>query len=245
MDRRDFLKMGGLLTVGAACAYGLPLLTLDKSHAALGKRASAKNKWGMVVDVKRCQPGCNACVEACRKENNLALHGDKRWDIHWIRKVSVQRKFPEGSPELHLPLMCNHCDHPPCVTVCPVKASYKRADGIVLVDHHRCIGCRYCIIACPYNARFFNYKENPDWPNKDSPKRRHGVSESCTFCAHLVDKHKKPACVAACENRNANALAFGNLKDPDSDVSRLIASNQVRGIREDLGTKPKVFYIGL
>jgi len=199
----------------------------------------------MVIDLKRCPPDCNACMEACRRENNTALHGDKRWYIHFIKKVNIKRpEFPK-STEKAVPLLCNHCEHPPCVKVCPVKASYKRDDGIVIVDHHRCIGCRYCLIACPYNARYFNFKHPPEWPNKDYPQRMHGVSESCTFCAHLVDQGKQPACVEACARINNKALSFGNLNDPKSSVSRLMARNPVRGIREDLGTSPKVFYIGL
>lgn len=245
MDRRDFLKNCALLSAGTALACGMPLLPACLSHAANGKRSSARRKWGMVIDLNKCLPDCNACLEACRKENNVALHGDKRWDIHWIRKVKIKGKHPASSVEKSVPLLCNHCEHPPCVKVCPVKASYKRDDGIVIVDHHRCIGCRYCLIACPYNARYFNFKGNSQWPNRDYPKRMHGVSESCTFCAHLVDQGKKPACVDACERIKHEALVFGDLNDPDSDVSRLIAGNFARGIREDLGTKPKVYYIGL
>jgi len=253
MDRRDFLKAGGILSVGKAFFYGLPLLPIFRSHAASGKGltttsrkgSTAKLRWGMVIDLKRCLPGCNACLEACRRENNVAFHGDTRWDIHLIRKVKIRRKNPVGSPERDVLLLCNHCDDPPCAQVCPVKATYKRDDGIVIVDYHRCIGCRYCMTACPYNARYFNYKENHEWPNKDYPQRAHGVPESCNFCAHLLDKGKRPACVEACERINSKALVFGNLNDPDSDVSRMVSNNPVRGIREDLGTKPKVYYIGL
>ena len=101
------------------------------------------------------------------------------------------------------------------------------------------------MIACPYNARHFNYKENDEWPNKDQPKSSHGVPQSCTFCAHRLDRGKTPACVEACERMKARALVFGDLNDPDSEVARLVSSKPVRGLREDLGTKPKVYYIGL
>ena len=252
MDRREFLKAGAVLSAGNACGYAVPLLTASELNAADGtggtKGSSTKPKWGMVIDVGKCVPGCNRCMAACKNENNLAVYGNQKWDIRWIRKVNVKRTHPAGSKEKSLPLLCNHCEHPPCVLVCPVKASYKRDDGIVIVDYHRCIGCRYCLIACPYNARYFNYKENDNWPNKDYPKRMHGVSESCTFCAHLVDKATAkgekpvPACVAACKEK---ALVFGNLNDPDSEISALIASGAARGLREDLGTEPKVYYIGL
>ncbi len=245
MDRRAFIKTGGMLLAGATSAFGLPLLAATNSSIANPTGSSARRKWGMVIDLNRCLSECSACLEACRKENNVAFHGDKRWDIHWIRKVRIRRKHSAGSTEKSVILLCNHCENPPCVQVCTVKASYKRDDGIVIVDHHRCIGCRYCVIACPYNARYFNFKENREWHNKNYPKRMHGVAESCHFCAHLVDKGKKPACVDACERINIKALVFGNLNDPASDISLLMAGNPTRGIREDLGTKPKVHYIGL
>jgi molybdopterin-containing oxidoreductase family iron-sulfur binding subunit len=184
-------------------------------------------------------------MNACRKENNVALHGDPRWDIHWIRKVGIKEKDSPDSAEKSVPLLCNHCEDPPCAQVCPVQATYKREDGIVIVDHHRCIGCRYCMIACPYNARYFNYKDNPDWPNKDFPKRSHGVAESCNFCAHLVDQGEKPACVQACEKIDAKALCFGDLNDSGSEVSQLVANTPTKRLREDLGTQPKVYYVGL
>ncbi len=246
MDRRDFLKVaGGTFLAGASCVYAFRFLTKSILSGTSEDSPLIGLKWGMVIDLNRCREDCTACLDACRHENNVAFHGDERWDIHWIRKSNFKRKFPASSIEISVPLLCNHCEDPPCVQVCPTGASYKRDDGIVIVDYHRCIGCRYCIIACPYNARYFNFKENHEWPNKDFPKRIHGVSESCTFCAHLLDKSKKPACVDACEKTEARALIFGNLNDPDSDISRLIANNHVRGIREDLGTKPKVYYIGL
>ena len=199
----------------------------------------------MVIDLRKCAEGCDACLEACRRENNVALVGDQRYDIHWIRKVRVREKGGHGSSERSVILLCNHCDNPPCAQVCPVQATYKREDGIVIVDHHRCIGCRYCMIACPYNARYFNFMENPDWPNPDHPKRSHGVTESCTFCSHLLDQGKRPACVEACARVGAHAIQVGDLNLPDSDVSLLIASNPTKRLREDLGTEPKVYYIGL
>jgi len=200
----------------------------------------------MVIDLTRCRSGCTACLDACREENNVAFFGDQRWDVHWIRKVEIRAKEEvEGPQQKSVLLMCNHCDDPPCAQVCPVQATYKREDGIVLVDHHRCIGCRYCMIACPYNARYFNFRENEDWPNREYPKRSHGVAESCNFCAHLVDQMKLPACVQACQAAGAGALVFGDLNDPDSEAARLVAERSTKRLREDLGTQPKVYYIGL
>ncbi len=246
MDRREFLKTGGILSAGTVCASTLPLLPICASKTASVEESSDGCKYGMVIDLRKCKADCTACIEACRKENNVALHGNKRWDVHLIRKVTVQRVYPVRAKEQKsVPLLCNQCDEPPCAQACPVQATYKRPDGIVIVDQHRCIGCRYCMIACPYNARYFNYKEADDWPNKDQPRSMHGVPESCNFCAHRLDRGEKPACVEACEKSGAGAIVVGNLNDPGSEVSRLIVNNSVKGIREDLGTKPKVYYIGL
>jgi molybdopterin-containing oxidoreductase family iron-sulfur binding subunit len=199
----------------------------------------------MVIDLNKCIPECTACLDACREQNNVPLHGDKRWDIHWIRKVTIKNKEVADSTEKSVLLLCNHCENPPCAQVCPVQATYKRDDGIVICDSHRCIGCRYCVVACPYNARYFNYKENPEWPNKDYPKRSHGVTEACNFCAPIVDAGGRPKCVEVCETIGARALIFGDLHDPSSEVSRLVSSGSAKGLREDLGTRPKVFYIGV
>jgi molybdopterin-containing oxidoreductase family iron-sulfur binding subunit len=245
MDRRDFIKVaGGSLLAGTSCAYAFRFLT-DTFGVKAGDIPASALRWGMVVDLTRCRPGCTACMEACRVENNVALHGDKQWDNHWIRKVKLKAKHDAESEEKDVLLLCNHCDNPPCAQVCPVQATYKRDDGIVIVDHHRCIGCRYCMIACPYNARQFNFKDNEDWTNKQQPKRSHGVAEACTLCAHRLDVGGLPACVEACQNVGATALFVGDLNDPASEVSGLVATRAVKRIRPDLGTEPKVYYIGL
>jgi molybdopterin-containing oxidoreductase family iron-sulfur binding subunit len=198
----------------------------------------------MVIDVSKCDGGCTACVEACRKENNVALHGDPKLDIHWIRKAKISRRV-ENATEISAPLLCNHCDNPPCALVCPVQATYQRKDGIVICDKHRCIGCRYCLIACPYNMRMFNFKSNHDWQSRTYPIRAHGVSESCHFCSHRLDRGMQPACVEACKQMGGGAMVFGDLNDSESEVAKVVASRRVRGLREDLGLNPKVFYIGL
>jgi molybdopterin-containing oxidoreductase family iron-sulfur binding subunit len=245
MKRRDFLRTGGLFLVGANCAYGLRVLSRPGSADAATGGAAGMRRWGMVIDLNKCSENCSACTKACRAENNTALFGDERYDIHWIRKVKIRSKDEEHPIEKSVPLLCNHCDDPPCALVCPVQATYKRFDGIVIVDKHRCIGCRYCMVACPYNARFFNYRENHDWPNQDYPKRSHGVAESCHFCAHRLDAGERPACVEECRQNQTGALVVGDLNDPKSEISRLIAANPVRRLRPQLGTEPKVFYIGL
>jgi tetrathionate reductase subunit B len=244
LGRRDFLKMGGAVTAGAAAAYGLPLYAVSKAYAGDEAVDLSGKRWGMVIDARKCREDCTACVDACRNENNVAFFGDPDIDIYWIRKAKISRKS-RNAKAITAPLLCNHCDDPPCALVCPVKATYKRKDGIVIVDKHRCIGCRYCLIACPYNMRMFNFKENHEWHNPKVPKRMHGVSESCNFCFHRVDKGMEPACVEACKKANQGAIVFGDLNDPSSEVSTLIADNMVHALREDLGTKPKIFYVGL
>jgi molybdopterin-containing oxidoreductase family iron-sulfur binding subunit len=249
MNRREFLKVaGGVALTGASSAYAVRILTTSAWEGSGADSPTSGRRWGMVIDLGRCREDCTACTEACRQENNVAHHDDERWDIHWIRKARLEHTGDAdeaGEDGKQVLLLCNHCDNPPCAQVCPVQATYKRDDGIVIVDHHRCIGCRYCMIACPYNARFFNFKEDEDWPNKEFPKRSHGVAEACTLCAHRLEVGRKPACVEACETAGASALCVGDLDDPESDVSRLIAGNSVKRLREDLGTEPKVYYIGL
>ena len=245
MDRRNLLKAGGILLGAPAMACGTRALGLEQSSSAADHGTDGR-RWGMAIDVTQCDEDCTACLDACRLENNLAEPVNDATDIHFIRKVSFRRKRREEAAEVTVPLMCNHCDNPPCVTVCPVEASYQRPDGIVMCDAHRCIGCRYCLIACPYNARQFLYIENHTEPtNPAFPKRSHGVSTACSLCAQLVDRGEQPACVTACERAGGGAFVFGDLNDPDSDISRLVAANQARGLREDLGTHPKVYYIGL
>lgn len=246
MDRRKVLKAGGLLLGAPACACALPAFGGERSGAQHG---SDVPHWGMVVDVTKCREGdgCDACITTCRVENNLPPLENPATDIHFIRKVNIRRKHAENAVETTVPLLCNHCDNPPCVQVCPVRASFQRADGIVMCDPHRCIGCRYCLIACPYNARYFVYggSHDEEQSNPTLAKRSHGVSTACNFCAHRVDEGGTPACVEACRQEGGGALVFGDLNDPDSEISRLVAANKARGLREDLGTHPKVYYIGL
>jgi molybdopterin-containing oxidoreductase family iron-sulfur binding subunit len=243
LDRRALLKAGGILLGVPACGCGLPVFGFEADDAASDPR---RPRWGMAIDVTKCDQDCSACASACRRENNLPPLSDETTDVHFIRKVSVRDEHAEGGAELSVPLLCNHCDNPPCVQVCPVRASYQRPDGIVMCDPHRCIGCRYCLIACPYDARQFMYVGNDTEPtNPNLPKRSHGVSTACSFCAHLVDRGEQPACVTACEQAGHGALVFGDLNDPDSEISRLVAGGRARGLREDLGTEPKVYYTGL
>jgi len=246
MNRRDALKLaGGSFLAAASCGYAFRLITAADTAEIDDEGSSKGKKYGMVIDLTKCKSDCTACVDACRNENNVAHFDDPRWDVHWIRKVKLKSKDDETAEKKTMLLLCNHCDRPPCAQVCPVQATYKRDDGIVIVDHHRCIGCRYCMIACPYNARFFNFKDNQEWINKDYPKRSHGVAEACTLCAHRLERGRLPACVEACKKTGADAIQVGDMNDPESNVAKLIDTHAVKRIREDLGTEPKVHYIGL
>jgi len=229
-------------------------------------------QWGMVIDLDKCI-GCQACSIACKSENNVPYGSPdeqkRRTDIFWHKVIAVSKgEYPTANIEI-IPMPCMHCDSPPCVTVCPAKATYKREDGIVMQNLRRCIGCKYCLVACPYGARSFNYKEQeeeeyqrPDLPadlgldNKADigpwpfPHRTHGVVEKCTFCFHRIDQGIEegkeigvevvPACVEACPS---GARFFGDLSDPESAVSKLLASRDSFKLREDMSTKPKVSYL--
>lgn len=211
-SRRKFLKG---VAAGAAASAVVP------SEAAERPRGDPRQRWGMVVDLRRCI-GCQACTVACGAENRTPL-GSYR------TLVSAYEIDDGGLPRRAvLPRLCNHCEDPPCIPVCPVGATFQRADGMVLVDNTRCVGCGYCVQACPYDARFINEET--------------GTADKCTFCAHRVDAGLLPACVETCVG---GARVFGDLKDPKSAVSRLIAEHSVDRLNEHAGTEPQVRYIGL
>ena len=232
-QRRDFLKTS--LGV-AAVAIAPGMLLFDVAH---GKPESlgGKVRWGMLIDTAQCKKGCSDCVTACNKENGLS-GGTLPTDSQWIRKIEI--RDASSGREVSLPMMCQHCEHPPCVDVCPTAASFKRADGIVLVDKHRCIGCRYCMMACPYKARSFVHEplhdQNPDVP------RGKGTVEACTLCVHRVDQGMQPACAEACPNQ---AILFGDLNDPASEIASKIRSVATAQVRADLRLNTGIRYQGL
>ncbi|MBI4665853.1 MAG: 4Fe-4S dicluster domain-containing protein [Nitrospinae bacterium] len=246
VDRRDFLKIGAVMAAGTVVSSGAPLLTAAMAEGE-NSGASARNQWGMVIDINKCSPDCTACYDACRKENNVPHFPEPELDIHWIRKITFKQKGVPGAEERAMPAMCYHCQHAPCEHVCPVAATFTRADGIVLVDKHRCIGCRYCMIACPYKARSFvsRHVEHDPAENPDAPIRMHGVVEKCDLCVHRIDKGEKPACVEACAKAGGGGMLFGDLNDPDSEVSKIVRTGKATRIRADLGTNPRVFYVGI
>jgi len=237
MDRRTFLKLGGALALGTVVTPGTHVLLASQEKK---QKDGSTKRFAMVVDLDKCN-GCKVCEGVCRDENNVPLYGDKRYDAYWLRVADIKQELP-GAEVRHLPLMCQHCDDPPCVHVCVTKASFVREDGIVSIDEHLCIGCRYCVYACPYRARSIIFKDSDKWTNKEVPKMMVGVATKCTFCVHRVDEGRKPACVEECPH---NALIFGDMNDPESKVAKLIANANVKVLRPEKRVGPGVFYKGL
>ena len=237
LARRDFFKKGAL-AAGATIAPGVMLMSTAGARPA-EEPASSKNRWGLLIDTRKCGSECDKCVGACATENGVKdTRSRPEQTAQWIRKVEVKNK--ETGFAASLPIMCQHCEKPPCVDVCPTGASMKREDGIVLVDKHICIGCRYCMMACPYKARSFNHE--PTSGQKEHAPRGMGTVEACTLCVHRVDEGRIPACAEACPN---GAITFGDLNDPDSDISRKVREESSTQIRADFGLNPGVRYQGI
>ena len=257
--RRDFFKK---------CAAGLVVLFAVPKKifgAALSHASKSQgHRWGMVIDLDKCT-GCSACVVACSVENNQMLGSpkeaaDKRI-IQWLKILPVDQDGHPQARQRLIPMPCQQCENPPCVKVCPVYATFKNEEGIVGQVYSRCIGCRYCVNACPYTCKFFNWK-TPLWPdemrtglNPDVSLRPKGVVEKCLFCHHRLQRAKEearaerrplresdyqPACAESCP---AKAIVFGDLNDLEGDAARLARSPRAFHLLEDLGTEPKVTYL--
>lgn len=249
LTRRNFLKKSARVAFGAAVLAGC---------SAASETGKPKHRYGMVIDTKRCV-GCEACVIACKAENKTPP------GVNYILVTNnTLGERPDDKP-LFTAKPCFHCEHPPCVDVCPVSATFKRKqDGIVVVDYDRCIGCRYCQTACPYGARFFDFGENyhaettkgaynPPSPEYNQYRlRTHGASpvgnvRKCTFCMHLQDEKGEydknagrwPACAKTC---TGHAIHFGDFMDPDSGVSQLVRERQPVRLKDELGAEPNVVY---
>ncbi|MBW7850189.1 MAG: 4Fe-4S dicluster domain-containing protein [Rhodospirillales bacterium] len=238
--RRDFLK------AAAAVVTLAPGVTLMSIPAAAAPRpadqpASATQRWGLLVDTTRCTTDCTACVSACRTENGISGHGRPATDPQWIRKIELRNETTGATHSL--PMMCQHCANPPCVDVCPTGASFKRADGIVLVDRHTCIGCRYCMMACPYKARSFVHEDVED-QRPDVP-RGVGTVEGCNLCVARVDAGGLPACVESCRSNGNGAMLFGDLNDPKSEIAQRVKTYATTQLRADLGLDTGVRYQGI
>ncbi len=250
MDRRHFLGLAGFSAL-AFVAKGSLDAPRDEPTAP-GRGASVR--FAMVVDPGKCAEldGCTRCIAACHRAHNVPSLANPRHEVKWIWKEPFERAFPseqhaysaDSLKAARFPVLCNHCDNPPCVRVCPTRATWKREDGIVMMDWHRCIGCRYCMAACPYGSRSFNWDDPRRHmgvvPASDYPTRTKGVVEKCTFCDERIDRGQLPACVAACPPR---AMTFGDLNDPDSEVRRLLASRFALRRKAELGTRPQVYYL--
>jgi dimethyl sulfoxide reductase iron-sulfur subunit len=260
LQRRDFLTVAGVALGSAAVAQFVttgplsPFSQFQQSQleggAQTGHGAVTGNyHWGMVINLDKCI-GCEYCMRTCCANNDV--NPDKPWNIVVEEKTSTGQTFYFSRP-------CLHCQNAPCIEVCPVKATYHREDGLVMMDYDRCIGCRYCQVACPYDARRFNWKPytepNPYVPTYGTPqveRRPRGVVEKCTFCVQRIDlglesgkipgedPEATPACVGICP---VGARVFGNLKDPSSQIFQLIEENPTIRLNEELGAEPSVYYI--
>jgi molybdopterin-containing oxidoreductase family iron-sulfur binding subunit len=242
--RREFLS-GTAAAATVTVAPGVLLTGIAQAKPA-DEPVSSDKRWGVLIDVNRCD-GCKACVEACQTENSWGAANpteDKSSEAQkavWIRNVKLRDK--QTGHVTSLPLMCQHCEHPPCVDVCPTGASFRRVDGIVLVDKHICIGCRYCMMACPYKARSFIHEDLQD--QLPHAPRGKGTVESCTLCVHRVDRNGTPACVEACNAEHKGVMFFGDLKDPDSEISQELKERGGDQIRADLRLNTGVRYRGI
>jgi molybdopterin-containing oxidoreductase family iron-sulfur binding subunit len=255
IDRRKFLKIaGGCAALGLCGGSGAFEAVASGGHSS-GKTPEVR--WGMVIDLKKChtQPGCTKCIDACHDFHNVPDMPEKDEELRWIWKEEYNHAFLEQDNN-HLPpeyankpalLLCNHCDNPPCVRVCPTQATWHReSDGIVMMDWHRCIGCRYCMAACPYGSRTFNWRDprpHLDEMHDEFPTRTRGVVEKCTFCAELIVDGKytePPKCVQACP---AGAMYFGNLHDADSEINKVLNDKFSIRRKPELGTQPEVYYL--
>lgn len=255
IDRRKFLKFAGLSTllgtgisvINELLRGGAEAATFTSDPASL----SAK-RWAMVIDMSKlnAEADYKRIVNACHSIHNVPEIDNKKHEVKWIWTEKHENVFPGQSDEYvmeslkYQPFMvlCNHCAKPPCVRVCPTKATFKRKDGIIMMDYHRCIGCRYCMAACPYGARSFNWVNPRPFIkhfNAKYPTRTKGVVEKCNFCVERLAIGLQPACVVA----SNGAFVFGDLEDPGSEVRKILRSRYAVRRKPRLGTGPSVYYL--
>ncbi len=259
-SRRDFLKIAGLTAFALGTTGLLPGVEKPAQAASLpdngtyGRHAqgSTAHRWAMVIDTRKftTRADFQRVIDACHRTHNVPNIPGKQ-EVKWLWTDTYPHVFPDDLnaylPERFLNgdflLMCNHCENPPCVRVCPTGATFRREeDGIVIMDPHRCIGCRFCMAGCPYGARSFNFRDPQKYVreiNPEYPMRTRGVVEKCTFCEERLAKGQLPACVEASEG----AMIFGDLNDPDSPVRQALARNYTIRRKPSLGTQPGVYYI--
>ncbi len=253
LTRRDVLKIagatGGAILLSRAFTSG-PLSADSISGLARTTHASAAHEWHMGIDLEKCI-GCQYCLWACQATNDVP-DDEMRWNVGFPERT-------ENGTDFFMTRPCLHCQEAPCTKVCPVGATWVREDGIVAMDYDRCIGCRYCEVACPYDVRRFNWDvataENPyqpTWGEPEIARRPRGVVEKCTFCVHRIDRgleqgltpgvdpQATPACVNVCP---VGARVFGDVRDPQSPITQFLAEHDTFRLREDFGTEPKVHYV--
>lgn len=258
-SRRTFLKIAGISALGLSVKPVFNAFAVSEEH---GEKKEAKvipkkgaltaKRWAMVIDTTKFKSAkdLEPIIEACHKIHNIPVFENKRHEIKWIWEEEFKHVFPDLENEyindriksLPFLVLCNHCQDAPCVRACPTKATFKQEDGIVAMDFHRCIGCRFCMAACPYGSRSFNFRDPRPFikeTNKKFPTRMRGVVEKCNFCSELLAEGKQPACVEA----SGGALVFGDLDDPESEVRKLLKSNYTIRRKTALGTGPAIYYI--
>ena len=217
----------------------------DVSGEGSGDESIRAPRWGLLIDTNvLSEADVDACVQACQQEHGWKSEVGSTTDAQWIRKVHLTDE--QSGQQSVLPMMCQHCADPPCVDVCPTGSSFKRADGIVLVNKHTCIGCRYCMMACPYKARSFIHEALQD--QLAVAPRGKGTVESCTLCVHRIDRdgaNAVPACAEAVNRDGRKAILFGDLNDPHSEISKRLKSHGATRLRADLGVDPGLRYQGL
>jgi molybdopterin-containing oxidoreductase family iron-sulfur binding subunit len=253
-SRRSFLKLAGISALGLGTKPVLNAFASEEHKAEIQQKPEAfkAKRWVMVIDTRKfeSEEDFKPIIEACHKIHNVPELTTKRHEIDWIWIDEFKHVFTNQEHEFvdervkHLPflVLCNQCESAPCVRVCPTKATFQRDDGIVMMDFHRCIGCRFCMAACPYGSRSFNFRDPRPFikeENKEFPTRMRGVVEKCNFCAERLAVGKKPACVEA----SNGAIAFGDLYDPDSEVRELLKNNYTIRRKPDIGTGPSIYYI--
>ena len=238
--RRQFLK-GTAALATTLLAPGILLYQTGQASSS----TELQPRWGLLIDTNALsEADVDACVSACQREHGWKVDANSPTDAQWIRKVKLTD--PETGYQNFLPMMCQHCAQPPCVDVCPTGASFKRADGIVLVNKHTCIGCRYCMMACPYKARSFIHENLKD--QLPVAPRGKGTVESCTLCVHRIDRDGAdavPACAEAVNQDGRKAILFGDLNDPQSEISNRLRELGAVKLRADMALDPGVRYQGL
>ncbi len=255
-NRRAMLKLTLLAAAGLARRRPLfaALVSAVPTDVLKPGAALRSGRWAMVIDLRQCleSKDCHAaCARACHLEHNVPDIANPRHEVKWIWREQGAHLFPDQLDEFRgaaladqpMPALCNHCDNPPCTRVCPTGATFKRPDGIVVMDPHRCIGCRFCMAACPYGSRSFNWEDpRPSLKhvNPDYPTRGKGVVEKCSFCDERLAQGRMPACVEAC---TCGAMAFGDLRDEQSPVVKLLRENYSIRRKPELGTQPAVYYL--